>query len=86
MKKYLPKLFLVSFLTLGICFYGHAQTDPGDPGGDPELPLDPGSWVLVVAGVGYGVKKWRDTRKQNEKDINGEGKDIKCTKQQGTEY
>ena len=45
--------------------------DPNcDPGGDPDaIPLDPGSWVLVAAGVGYGVKKWRDSRQNNSKNI-----------------
>lgn len=45
--------------------------DPGDPGGGghPEdVPLDPGSWILVAAGVGYGVKKWRDAKRKGHKD------------------
>ncbi len=47
--------------------------DPGDPGDDPDkIPLDPGTWVLVAAGVGYGVKKWKDAKggsKEIEQDI-----------------
>ena len=43
---------------------------PGDPGGDPDaVPLDPGSWILAAAGVGYGVKKWRDAQQNSRKDI-----------------
>lgn len=34
---------------------GMAQ--PGDPGGDPDAPIDGGLGILVAAGVGYGVKK-----------------------------
>lgn len=62
MKKIVVKLFLVVVLC-GSGLMLHAQ-GPGDPGdGDPEdIPLDPGSWVLVAAGVGYGIKKWRDAR------------------------
>jgi hypothetical protein len=45
--------------------------DPNcDPGGDPDaIPLDPGSWILAAAGVGYGVKKWRDSQRNGKKDI-----------------
>ena len=62
MKKVIVKLLLMVFFC---CLHTglFAQDDPGDPDGHPEdVPLDPGSWVLVAAGVGYGVKKWRDTR------------------------
>ena len=42
------------------------------PGGcgfpDPDaIPVDPGSWVLVAAGVGYGIKKWRDAKQNHKK-------------------
>jgi hypothetical protein len=40
----------------------------GDPGDDPDIPLDPGSWILAAAGVGYGVKKWRDAKRKGHKD------------------
>ena len=66
MKKVLLKLSLICFLSLGLSY--HVKADPGGPDGDPELPFDPGSWVLVAAGVGYGVKKWRDAKQQNHKD------------------
>jgi hypothetical protein len=55
-----------------------AQPDnPGDPGDYPDaVPLDPGTWVLVAAGVGYGVKKWKEAKtgknveEQDMTDIN----------------
>ena len=63
MKQIAVKFLLVGMLVTVFQLYSHAQDDPGDPGPDPDLiPLDPGSWVLVAAGVGYGVKKWRDAR------------------------
>ncbi len=71
MKKVLLKLSLICFLSFAIHSYVNAQTDPQDIGGDPEAPLDPGSWVLAAVGVGYGVKKWRDAKQQNQKDITG---------------
>ena len=56
-------LLITMALTLSGITYVCAQADPGDPGDDPDkVPLDPGSWVLVAAGVGYGLKKWRDSK------------------------
>ncbi|MEO6721242.1 MAG: hypothetical protein ABIN67_12805 [Ferruginibacter sp.] len=37
---------------------------PTDPAGDPDLPIDGGVSILIAAGVGYGVKKYRDERKK----------------------
>jgi hypothetical protein len=63
-KKAIFRLLLIMVLTVGMQLYVKAD-DPGDPGGDPDaVPLDPGSWVLVAAGVGYGVKKWRDSKQK----------------------
>ena len=36
--------------------------DPGDPGQDPDLPIDTNILVLVAAGVGYGLKKRYDIK------------------------
>jgi hypothetical protein len=38
----------------------------GDPGGDPDIPLDPGTWVLLAAGVGYGMKRWAVEKKHKK--------------------
>jgi hypothetical protein len=46
-------------------FFAMAQ----DPGGGPDAPIDGGLSVLLAAGVGYGIKKYRAHRKarnQNE--------------------
>ena len=76
MKKCMMRAWLIAVLVTGTYFYATAQPQDGDPDGDPDLiPLDPGSWVLVAAGVGYGVKKWRDARQENKKnslDVNTE--------------
>lgn len=34
-----------------------ATDDFGDPGGDPDLPIDSNILILVAGGVGYGLKK-----------------------------
>lgn len=68
MKKVLLKICLICFLSFAFHSYAKAQ---GDIGGDPEVPLDPGSWVLVAAGVGYGIKKWKNAKQQNHKNVIG---------------
>lgn len=35
-----------------------------DPGGGPDAPIDGGLGVLLAAGAAYGVKKYRDARKE----------------------
>lgn len=40
-----------------------AIAQPGDPGDDPDAPIDGGVSLLVAAGVGYGIKKVKDSRK-----------------------
>jgi len=37
----------------------------GDPGEDPDAPIDGGIGLLIAAGVGYGIKKANDRRKKN---------------------
>ncbi len=37
----------------------------GDPGDDPDAPIDGGVSLLVAAGVGYGIKKVKESRKKN---------------------
>lgn len=40
-----------------------AQIDPGE---DPDAPIDGGVAVLLAAGVGYGVKKYRENKQQQK--------------------
>ena len=64
--------YKVTFLALLVFFYlipvvGFAQDpgDPGDPGFDPDAPIDGGIGWLIAAGVGYGVKRFRNVKKVN---------------------
>ena len=52
-------MMLVSILP----YFAMAQ----DPGGGPDAPIDGGLSLLLAAGVGYGVKKYRDSKKKEEK-------------------
>ena len=69
MKECIKKVVLVAILAVASNLFVNAQPQDGDPDGDPDLiPLDPGSWVLVAAGVGYGMKKWKDARSTSGKN------------------
>lgn len=42
------------------CFFhaiGRQSGDPGLPGEDPDVPIDGGIGILLVAGAAYGLKK-----------------------------
>jgi len=53
---------LVLIAGMQLCAFAD-EPEGGDIDPDPDaVPLDPGSWILVAAGVGYGVKKWRDSK------------------------
>ena len=42
-----------------VCF-----AQPGDPGGDPDVPLG-GIELLIAAGAAFGAKKWLDKNKKS---------------------
>ncbi|MFT4155809.1 hypothetical protein [Parafilimonas sp.] len=64
------KLVLVALSLMALSAVNAQGDEPpdGDPGGDPdpEIPLDPGSWVVAAAVVGYGMKKWMDSKEKKE--------------------
>jgi hypothetical protein len=64
-KKRFYKLsaVLVTMIT-AFPFFVMAQ----DPGGGPDAPIDGGLSVLIAAGAAYGVKKYRDHKKQQHED------------------
>lgn len=69
MKQFLKFFTISSFLmiTLSLMPYtSYAQL--GDPGEDPDAPIDGGLGFLVAAGVGYGIKKYRDGKLNASKD------------------
>ena len=66
-KNFLKKALLCFSLALGLSLVAVAQ-DPGGGGGlgDTDAPIDGGVSLLIAAGVGYGVKKYRDGKKKKE--------------------
>ena len=62
MNGWFKKLVLVVILLILISPVIFAQ--PGDPGGDPDVPLG-GIEILIAAGALFGAKKWLDRSKKN---------------------
>ncbi len=74
MRKYIQhinyqQLQKIVYLLLVLFFISnlaHAD-DPGLPGGsDPDVPIDGGLSLLVIGGIGYGVKKMREKERKNK--------------------
>ncbi|HMO61630.1 MAG TPA: hypothetical protein PKC39_09960 [Ferruginibacter sp.] len=63
MKHYISRILanLIFLVLMLLPAAGYAQL--GDPEGDPDAPVDGGLITLVAAGVGYGIKKAVDNRK-----------------------
>ena len=65
MKPNSKWLIRITALIVVFCFpvLAHAQVDPGDC---PTCPIDGGLSILIATGVGYGIKKVKDSRKKKE--------------------
>ncbi len=53
--------FILLFFALFLVENVSAQ--PGDPGGDPDVPIDGGIGFLLAAGALYGAKRIYDIKK-----------------------
>ncbi len=58
-KRILNIQTLVILIVLLSPILVYAQPDPGD---DPDVPIDGGLSVLLVAGVGYGIRELKKKR------------------------
>lgn len=65
MKKqiFFQLLFITICMVLPMLTFAQGPPDPQD------TPIDGGIGLLLAAGVGYGVKKYRDSRKKAEEDF-----------------
>ncbi|MEO6231174.1 MAG: hypothetical protein ABJB11_15210 [Ferruginibacter sp.] len=72
MKHYLRNCITIGALFLTISLLpsaAWAHTNPADPANDPDLPIDGGVSLLIAAGVGYGIKKYKDERNKNKHQV-----------------
>ena len=56
--------FKLLIIVMGCLWSLSALAQPGDPGGDPDVPIDGGIGLLLAAGALYGSKKIYDLRKR----------------------
>ena len=61
-KIVLPLIVILVALSAPVCLM--AQDNPGGLPAVNDVPLDGGLSILLAAGVGYGIKKVRDGRKE----------------------
>ena len=61
-KGLIMKFGLIIIMLSGLPIIASAQIDPGE---DPDAPIDGGVSLLVAAGVGYGIKKLRETKPES---------------------
>ena len=66
MLKRLRALLLASMILVPALLF--AQTGFDDDVEDNAVPFDGGVSLLVAAGIGYGIKKVRDSRKANKQE------------------
>jgi hypothetical protein len=60
------KRFVVALIIVMSCSLGVAFAQPGDPGGDPDVPIT-GIEILIGAGGALGLKKaWENRKKKNK--------------------
>ncbi len=60
------KRFVVALIILIVSSFGAAIAQPGDPGGNPDVPIT-GIEILIGAGGVLGLKKAWDNRKKKNK-------------------
>ncbi len=65
MKKRNIYLFIAAIITLYFPLFTIAQGG-GLPPAPADVPIDGGLSLLLAAGIGYGIKKYRDSK--NTKD------------------
>jgi hypothetical protein len=63
-KRGFQVFILISVTALFYSSEAFAQLGPGNPGGDPDVPIDGGLSYLIAGGILYGVHRLRKSRKK----------------------
>jgi hypothetical protein len=70
MMKNRKKLqLLASLMTITACILPGIVMAQTDPGCGPDCPIDGGLSLLLAAGAGYGIKKYRDGRRKVKEEL-----------------
>ena len=65
----MKKLLIPALLLFSVSCFAQG---PGDPGGNPDTPIDGGISLLIAGGIGYGIKKINDARKNQKEEEKSE--------------
>lgn len=55
---------VIMIIIVGLLVPIRSKAQLDDFTGDPDSPIDGGVSILIAAGVGYGIKKAKENRKQ----------------------
>lgn len=66
--KYIIRI-ITALITLAVIILPFFTLAQGGPGDSPDAPIDGGLSLLLAAGAGYGIKKYRDGRKKKSEII-----------------
>jgi hypothetical protein len=58
------KRFLVALVITSVCFFKVANAQPGDPGGDPDVPIIGIEILIGAGGVWVSKRRGRTERKK----------------------
>ena len=67
--KWTLSIFFFLFFFIALPQLAVAGSDPGCDPSNPACPIDGGMTALLAIGVGYGIKKVRDSRNAESKRI-----------------
>ena len=71
-KAHLLKVFFTLLMTVMTSYLAIGQLGPDTPGGNPDVPLEGGDYLLLAMGAGYVIIKlwqYQYKKKSQQQDI-----------------